>query len=67
MKPRSGGVVFLENDIRLGPLETNNVMETSIQLMGIARGIHNLEGIKVFDTNTGDGLDFGKLVQVFVT
>lgn len=67
MKHRTGGVVFLENDLRLGPMETNNVMETSIQLMGIARGIHNLEGIKVFDTNTGDGLDFGKLVQVFVT
>ena len=67
MKPRSGGVVFLENDVRLGPLETNSVMETSIQLMGTARGIHNLDGIKVFDTTTGDGLDFGKLVQVFVT
>lgn len=66
MKPRAGGVVFLENDLRLGPLETSNVMETSVRLMGVSRGIHSLEGIKVFDTITGDGLDFGKLVQVFV-
>lgn len=60
------GVVVLDNDIRFGPLETNSVYETKIRLIGVSKGIFNLDGIKIFDTNTGDGLDFGKLVEVFV-
>lgn len=62
----SRGAVILNNDIRLGPLETNSVFETEIELIGVTRGVHNLDGIKIFDANTGDGLDFGKLVEVFV-
>ena len=30
------------------------------------QGIFNLDGVKVFDMNSGDGIDFGKLVEVFV-
>lgn len=60
------GVLILNNDIRIGPLEPNTVFETEIQLVGISKGIFNLDGVKVFDINSGDGLDFGKLVEVFV-
>lgn len=60
------GVLILDNDVGLGPLESNGVFETEIKLIGTARGIFNLEGIKIFDTTSGDGLDFGKLVEVFV-
>ncbi|KAL6453523.1 LOW QUALITY PROTEIN: TRS65 Trafficking protein particle complex II-specific subunit 65 [Candida maltosa Xu316] len=60
------GVLILNNDIRIGPLDPNTVFETEIQLVGISKGIFNLDGIKVFDINSGDGIDFGKLVEVFV-
>jgi hypothetical protein len=66
-KLTTNGVLILDNDIRLGPLEPNGVFETDIKLLGISPGIFNLEGIKIFDITTGDGLDFGKLVEVFVT
>ncbi|KAG7661093.1 uncharacterized protein J8A68_005465 [[Candida] subhashii] len=60
------GVIVLNNDIRIGPVDPNMVFETEIQFMGISKGIFNLDGIKVFDINSGDGLDFGKLIEVFV-
>lgn len=60
------GVLILNNDIRIGPLDPNTVFETEIQLVGISKGIFNLDGVKVFDINSGDGLDFGKLLEVFV-
>ncbi|RCK60751.1 Trafficking protein particle complex II-specific subunit 65 [Candida viswanathii] len=60
------GVLILNNDIRIGPLDPNTVFETDIQLVGISKGIFNLDGVKVFDINSGDGIDFGKLVEVFV-
>ena len=66
-KLTTNGILILDNDVRLGPLEPNGVFETDIKLLGISRGIFNLEGIKIFDITTGDGLDFGKLVEVFVT
>ena len=66
LKVVKSGVIVLDNDIRLGPLENNSVFETEIKLIGVSRGVFNLDGIKIFDTNTGDGLDFGKLVEVFV-
>lgn len=58
--------MILNNDIRIGPLDPNTVFETEIQLVGISKGIFNLDGVKVFDINSGDGLDFGKLLEVFV-
>jgi hypothetical protein len=66
LKVPKSRVIILDNDIRLGPLEPNSVYETELRLIGVARGVSNLDGIKVFDTNTGDGLDFGKLVELFV-
>lgn len=65
-KLNTNGVIILDNDVRLGPLEPNGVFETEIKLIGTACGIFNLEGIKIFDITSGDGLDFGKLVEVFV-
>ncbi|KAI5966296.1 uncharacterized protein KGF55_000605 [Candida pseudojiufengensis] len=60
------GVIILNNDVRIGPLEPQTVFETNIQLIGNRKGIFNLDGIKIFDINTGDGIDFGKLIEVFV-
>lgn len=60
------GILILNNDIRMGPLDPNAVFETEIQLIGVSKGIFNLDGVKVFDMNSGDGIDFGKLVEVFV-
>ena len=57
--------LILNNDIRMGPLDPNAVFETEIQLI-VSKGIFNLDGVKVFDMNSGDGIDFGKLVEVFV-
>lgn len=66
LKLGRGGVVLLTNDVRLGPIEPNQVVETEIQLIGIAKGIFNLDGLRVVDLNNGDGIDFGRLVEVFV-
>lgn len=66
LKLNTHGIIILNNDIRIGPLKPNSVFETSLYLIGISQGIFNLDGIKIFDTNSGDGLDFGKLVEVFV-
>lgn len=67
LKVEMDGVIVLDNNIKMGPLDPNTVYETNITLLGISRGVFNLNGIKVFDTISGDGLDFGKLVEVFVT
>lgn len=66
LKLKTSGVIILNNDIRIGPMDSNTVYETNIMLVGLLKGIFNLDGIKVFDVNSGDGLDFGKLVEVFV-
>lgn len=66
LKMDKGGVVVLTNDVRLGPLEPNEVFEAELQLIGIAKGIFNLDGLRVIDLSSGDGIDFGKLVEVFV-
>lgn len=66
LKLNTNGIIILNNDIRIGPLDSNTVFETEIKLIGLSKGIFNLDGIKIFDINSGDGLDFGKLVEVFV-
>ncbi|ODV76969.1 uncharacterized protein CANTADRAFT_27400 [Suhomyces tanzawaensis NRRL Y-17324] len=66
LKLATNGIIILNNDIRIGPLDSGTVFETDIKLIGISKGIFNLDGIKIFDINSGDGLDFGKLVEVFV-
>lgn len=59
------GVFVLDNGLRI-PLDANSVFETDIKIFGVSRGIHTLEGTKIFDVASGEGLDFGKLVEVFV-
>lgn len=59
------GILILNNDIRLN-LEPNSVFEINLKIMGISKGIYNLEGVNIFDLNNGDCIDFGKLVEVFV-
>ncbi|KAI5954787.1 hypothetical protein KGF57_003811 [Candida theae] len=62
----ASGVIILENDIRIGPLEPQGSFETGLKLIGNVKGIFSLDGLKIFDVATGDGLDFGKLIEVFV-
>lgn len=66
LKLDNRGIVILDNDIRLGPIEPFSVFETDLKLIGLSKGIFNLDGIKIFDTSSGDGIDFGKIVEVFV-
>lgn len=66
LKLETGGVIVLTNDIRLGPIEPNSVFESEFEIIGISKGIFNLNGLKIFDFTSGDGIDFGKLVEVFV-
>lgn len=66
LKLDNRGIVILDNDIRLGPIEPFSVFETDLKLIGLSKGIFNLDGIKIFDTTSGDGIDFGKIVEVFV-
>lgn len=66
LKLETGGVIVLTNDIRLGPIEPNSVFESEFEIIGISKGIFNLNGLKIFDFVSGDGIDFGKLVEVFV-
>lgn len=67
MRLPNQGVIILNNDVRLGPLGPNCVFETEINILGISKGVFSLDGLNIFDLDTGDGLDFGKLVEVFVT
>lgn len=60
------GVIMLTNDVRLGPIEPNAVFESEFELIGISKGVFNLQGLKIFDISSGDGIDFGKLMEVFV-
>lgn len=66
LQSNKNGVLVLDNDVRIGPMAPNTVFETEINIMGLSRGIYNLDGLNVFDVSTGDGLDFGKLVEVIV-
>ena len=65
-KPSTDGILALDNNVRIGPLDPNGVFETGFNILGLSKGIFNLNGIRIFDVNSGDGLDFGKLVEVFV-
>lgn len=60
------GVIMLTNDVRLGPVEPNAVFESEFDIIGISKGVFSLQGLKIFDISTGDGIDFGKLMEVFV-
>lgn len=66
LKLETSGVIVLTNDIRLGPIEPNAVFESEFEIIGISKGVFTLHGLKIFDMATGDGIDFGKLVEVFV-
>lgn len=66
IQSNKNGVLVLDNDVRIGPMAPNTVFETEISIMGVYRGIHSLEGLNVFEIGTGDGLEFGKLVEVIV-
>ena len=57
---------MLTNDVRLGPIEPNAVYESEVDIIGISKGVFNLQGLKIFDIASGDGIDFGKLMEVFV-
>lgn len=62
----ANGVVIMNNDVRIGPLDPQTLFETTLTLVGNTKGIFSLDGLKIFDVATCDGLDFGKLIEVFV-
>lgn len=66
LKPSRDGIVVLTNDLSLGQLETNQVYETEFELVGFVKGTHTLDGLRIFDVSSGDGIEVGRLLEVFV-
>lgn len=66
LKPVREGVVILTNDLRLGKLEAEEVFETEFQLVGFVKGVHTLEGLRIYDVHSGEGIEVGRLLEVFV-
>ncbi|ODV60484.1 Trs65p ASCRUDRAFT_26876, partial [Ascoidea rubescens DSM 1968] len=64
LSPR--GIICLANDVKIGPLEPFQVFETEIHLIAIEKGIFSLQGVKIFDVNTGESFDCGRLLEVVV-
>lgn len=66
VKPNLGNVVMLTNDVRMGPIEPLQVFETEIQFLPSSHGVSNLNGLSLFDVYTGDGVEFGRMIELFV-
>lgn len=60
------GVMLLSSDIIIGHLDVNQVHETELKLMGLSKGVHGLWGLRLVEMS-GDTVDFGRLLEVFVT
>lgn len=66
VKPNLGNVVMLTNDVRMGPIEPLQIFETEIQFLPSSHGLSNLNGLSLFDVYTGDGVEFGRMIELFV-
>lgn len=66
LKPARDGIVILTNDLDLGYLEAGQVYETEFKLVGFVKGIHTLDGLRIYDVNSGEGIELGRILEVFV-
>lgn len=66
LKPAKNGLMLLTFDTDLGNLEPGQVYETEVKLVGFVKGIHNLEGLRIFDSTSGEGMELGRFLEVFV-
>lgn len=66
LKPARDGIVILTNDLNLGLLEAGQVYETEFKLVGFVKGIHTLDGLRIYDVNSGEGIELGRILEVFV-
>lgn len=57
------GIMSLQNDIRIGPLQPQACFETEIALLALKAGDHTIEEVTVVDLVTGDGYDCGGLIR----
>lgn len=60
------GVLLLSNDVRIGPMDPQSIYETEMSFICSRKGVFNLDGLKITDSITGDGLNFGKLIEIFI-
>ncbi|OBA24028.1 hypothetical protein METBIDRAFT_10219 [Metschnikowia bicuspidata var. bicuspidata NRRL YB-4993] len=56
-KPGKAGVVLLSNDVALGVLEPNQVFESEFLFVSFTKGVHNLSGLLVAESTTGEAID----------
>lgn len=66
LKPARDGIIILTNDLNLGILEAGQVYETEFKLVGFVKGIHTLDGLRIYDVNSGEGIELGRILEVFV-
>ncbi|CDK24909.1 unnamed protein product [Kuraishia capsulata CBS 1993] len=66
-KLSSNGIICLSNNLRLGPIEPHSVFETDMELMGIEKGLFNLQGVRLVDLSTSETFDCGGLLDVLVS
>lgn len=66
LKQARDGVVVLTSEISLGQLDGGQVYETELNLVGFVKGIHTLDGLRIFDAVSGEGYEIGRLLEVVV-
>lgn len=64
LRLNSSGIICLNNDVKLGPLEPQSIFETHLEFIGIDRGLFPIQGIRI--SHRGETFDCGKLLNVLV-
>ncbi|GEQ69642.1 hypothetical protein JCM33374_g3315 [Metschnikowia sp. JCM 33374] len=65
-KREKPGVVLLSNDVGLGILEPNQVFESEFSFICLSKGIFNLNGLRLVESSTGEVVEIGRLLEVYV-
>ncbi|ODV87849.1 hypothetical protein CANARDRAFT_5162 [[Candida] arabinofermentans NRRL YB-2248] len=59
------GLISLTNNVKIN-LESGQLFETELELIGIEKGLVNLRDFKVLEINSGEVFECGKLLDVLV-
>lgn len=60
------GVIVLSNEVSMGVLDHNQVGEAEFEFVGVTKGVFNLDGLRICESQSGDVIEIGKLLEVFV-
>ncbi|KAM9913479.1 hypothetical protein OXX69_001565 [Metschnikowia pulcherrima] len=66
VKPEKIGVVLLSNDVGLGVLEPNSVYESEFSFICFSKGVFDLSGLRLVEKTTGEVVEIGRLIEVYV-